>query len=215
MQEAGQFLSQIITGLMTTQSMNEADAKLATDPLNLSDTPCRPPTNLSQQSNYLVADCLAARTGALLTDTSGAADPSTENTAAGYRHNDPNPEDLSMPIFSSWITTAVFLTENHEEPRFMRRSLYAPAASMILPTAQARALPEHLLFKGNRNSNADYEAEKPHLDRIVELYEAHFQEVDPARRVIYAEINTEAQLAAEYAVPNEIDKPYNGMGAVD
>ena len=29
---------------------------------------------------------------------------------------------------------------------------------------------------------------------------------------IYAEINTEAQLAAEYAVPNEIDKLYNGMG---
>ena len=168
---------------------------------------------------WLTASLLLALGGCgeTSTDTSGAADPSTENTAAGYRRiNDPNPEDpLDAHIFELDNGLQVFLTENHEEPRFYAE-IAVRAGSKHDPadgTGLAHYL-EHLLFKGNRNlGTLDYEAEKPHLDRIVELYEAHFQEVDPARRAeIYAEINTEAQLAAEYAVPNEIDKLYNGMG---
>ena len=58
-----------------------------------------------------------------------------------------------------------------------------------------------------------YEAEKPYLDEIVNLYEEHFSETDDERRAeIYSEINRVAQIAAEYAVPNEIDKIYNSMG---
>ena len=168
---------------------------------------------------WLTASLLLALGGCgeTSTDTSGAADPSTENTAAGYRRiNDPNPEDpLDAHIFELDNGLQVFLTENHEEPRFYAE-IAVRAGSKHDPadgTGLAHYL-EHLLFKGNRNlGTLDYEAEKPHLDRIVELYEAHFQEIDPARRAeIYAEINTEAQLAAEYAVPNEIDKLYNGMG---
>ena len=158
---------------------------------------------------WLTASLLLALGGCgeTSTDTSGAADPSTENTAAGYRRiNDPNPEDpLDAHIFELDNGLQVFLTENHEEPRFYAE-IAVRAGSKHDPadgTGLAHYL-EHLLFKGNRNlGTLDYEAEKPHLDRIVELYEAHFQEVDPARRAeIYAEINTEAQLAAEYAVPN-------------
>ena len=167
---------------------------------------------------WLTAVLLLALAGCGETPTgsSGAA-PSTENTAAGYRRiNEPNPEDpLDAHIFELDNGLQVFLTENHEEPRFYAE--IAVRAGSKHDPADATGLAhylEHLLFKGNQNlGTLDYEAEKPHLDRIVELYEEHFQEVDPARRAeIYAEINTEAQLAAEYAVPNEIDKLYNGMG---
>ncbi|MEX2130254.1 MAG: insulinase family protein, partial [Pseudohongiellaceae bacterium] len=74
---------------------------------------------------------------------------------------------------------------------------------------------EHLLFKGNqRMGTLDYAAEQPYLDRVTELYEEHFNTVDETRRAeIYAEINRQAQLAAQWAIPNEIDKVYNSMGA--
>ena len=59
----------------------------------------------------------------------------------------------------------------------------------------------------------NYALEKPHLDRIRDLYEEHHDETDPASRAeIYAQINNQAQLAAQYSVPNEIDKLYNSMG---
>ena len=61
----------------------------------------------------------------------------------------------------------------------------------------------------------DYEKEKPHLDRITALYEQHFHETDPEKRkAIYEEINKEAQLAAQYEIPNEMDKLYKAMGEV-
>lgn len=142
----------------------------------------------------------------------------TETAASpGYqRVNESNPDDpLDAHIFELDNGLRVYLTENHEEPRFYAE-IAVRAGSKHDPadgTGLAHYL-EHLLFKGNQNlGTLDYEAEKPHLDRIVELYEEHFSETDTARRAeIYAEINSEAQLAAQFAVPNEIDKLYNSMG---
>ena len=52
------------------------------------------------------------------------------------------------------------------------------------------------------------------MDRITQLYEQHFEETTPEKRKeIYVQINTESQLAAQYAVPNELDKLYASMGA--
>ncbi len=144
-----------------------------------------------------------------------SATPSAQT--AGYRRiNTANPEDpLDAHIFELDNGLQVYLTENHEEPRFYAE-IAVRAGSKHDPadgTGLAHYL-EHLLFKGNQNlGTLNYEAEKPHLDRIVELYEEHHQETDDTRRAeIYAEINSEAQLASAYAVPNEIDKVYNSMG---
>ena len=149
--------------------------------------------------------------------TQVAATEPASATSVGYRRiNTPNPEDpLDAHIYELDNGLQVFLTENHEEPRFYAE--IAVRAGSKHDPADATGLAhylEHLLFKGNQNlGTLDYEAEKPHLDRIVELYEEHFQETDEARRAeIYAEINSEAQLASAYAVPNEIDKVYNSMG---
>lgn len=109
----------------------------------------------------------------------------------------------------------VYLTENHETPRFYAEvivragSKHDPAES----TGLAHYL-EHMLFKGTgRIGTLDYDREKPHLDRITELYEEHWKETDPEKRkAIYAKINAESQKAAQYAVPNEIDRLYKSMG---
>ena len=70
---------------------------------------------------------------------------------------------------------------------------------------------EHMLFKGSETlGTLDYESEKPHLDRIVELYEQHFAEPDADKRAeIYDAINAESQLAAEYAIATELHAPLN------
>ncbi len=143
----------------------------------------------------------------------------TESTPAapGYRRidlanvNDP----LDAQIFQLDNGLKVYLTENHEAPRFYAE--IAVRAGSKHDPADATGLAhylEHLLFKGNQHlGTLDYTAEKPYLDRIVELYEQHFNAGDAESRAqIYAEINSVAQQAAEFAVPNEIDKIYNAMG---
>ncbi|MDD9890326.1 MAG: insulinase family protein [Gammaproteobacteria bacterium] len=135
----------------------------------------------------------------------------------GYtRVNAFNEDDpLDAHIYELDNGLRVYLTENHEEPRFYAE-IAVRAGSKHDPadgTGLAHYL-EHLLFKGNRNlGTLDYAAEEPFLAEIVDLYEQHHDETDEARRAeIYSEINRVAQQAAEYAIPNEIDKLYNGMG---
>ena len=133
------------------------------------------------------------------------------------RVNEPNPDDpMAVHIYKLANGLTVYLTENHETPRFYAEiavragSKQDPAES----TGLAHYL-EHLLFKGTDElGTINYEAEKPHLDKISELYQEHFAATDPAERAaIYAQINAEAQRAAQYAVPNEMDNLYNAMGA--
>jgi len=147
-------------------------------------------------------------------DTSPAAAP--DNTPytliAPPDANDP----MATHIYELANGLTVYLSENREEPRFYAE--IAVRAGSKHDPADATGLAhylEHLLFKGTQQMGTlDYEAEKPHLERITELYESHFRETDPVRRdAIYAEINAESREAARYAVANEIDKIYNAMGA--
>ena len=128
----------------------------------------------------------------------------------------PAPDDpMGVSIFRLDNGLTVYLTENHETPRFYAEiavragSKHDPAES----TGLAHYL-EHMLFKGSTNlGTVDYEREKVHLDRITELYEEYFHEIDPdKRKSIYAEINAESQKAAVYAAPNEISRLYSSMG---
>lgn len=110
----------------------------------------------------------------------------------------------------------VYLTENHESPRFYAEiavragSKNDPAES----TGLAHYL-EHLLFKGTqRLGTLDFEKEQPHIEEMERLYDEHFNETDPdKRKAIYARINEASQRAAEYAVPNEMDRIYQAWGA--
>ncbi|GMW02151.1 MAG: zinc protease [Candidatus Hydrogenedentota bacterium] len=128
----------------------------------------------------------------------------------------PQPGDaMQVHIFELANGLRIYLTENHEEPRFYSE-IAVRAGSKHDPsetTGLAHYL-EHLLFKGTQKMGTlDYAAEKPHLDRIQALYEQHYTEADPEKRkAIYAEINSEAQKSAQFAVPNEMDKLYKAMG---
>ncbi|MCY3688719.1 MAG: insulinase family protein [Gammaproteobacteria bacterium] len=179
-------------------------------------------TVLSHSSRYLLFGlgllALAACGDPASAPESSATDTEAGAASLGYtRVNEPNPLDqMDTHIFRLDNGLLVYLTENHEEPRFYAE--IAVRAGSKHDPADATGLAhylEHLLFKGNRNlGSLDYEAEAPHLQRIVELYEEHFATEDPQQRAaIYAEINATAQEAAQYAVPNEIDKLYNSMGA--
>lgn len=132
------------------------------------------------------------------------------------RINEPNPDDrMDVHVYRLDNGLTVYLTENKETPRFYAEISVRAGSRHDPPDATGLAhYLEHLLFKGNRElGTLDYEAEKPYLDEITRLYEKHFAETDEdARKAIYAEINRVSQEAAQYAIPNEIDKIYKAMG---
>jgi predicted Zn-dependent peptidase len=136
---------------------------------------------------------------------------------AGYkRANKPNPHDpMDVHIYQLDNGLTVYLTENHEEPNFYAE-ISVRAGSKDDPaesTGLAHYL-EHLLFKGSqRMGTLDWEKEKPHIERIEALYEEHWKEKDSEKRQeIYARINEASQRAADYAIPNEIDRLYQTLG---
>ncbi|MBI2434719.1 MAG: insulinase family protein, partial [Candidatus Hydrogenedentes bacterium] len=109
----------------------------------------------------------------------------------------------------------VYLTENHESPRFYAE--IATRAGSKMDPAESTGLAhylEHLLFKGtSKMGTLDFAKEKEHLDKVSELYQIHFHETDPAKRAeLYEQINQESVQASVYAVPNEMDRLYQGMG---
>ena len=125
--------------------------------------------------------------------------------------NDP----MQVHIYELDNGLQVYLTANREEPRFYAE-IIVRAGSKHDPqnaTGIAHYL-EHMLFKGSRQlGTLDFKAEKEHLDHIEALYEEHFSETDPERRIaLYTQINEANQRAAQYAIPNELDRLYTAMG---
>src|ERR1051325_6605291 len=140
----------------------------------------------------------------------------TSTLGGPKRINQPNPKDpMAVQIYELDNGLTVYLTENHQTPRFEAQIAVRAGSKNDPPesTGLAHYL-EHMLFKGTtRMGTLDYQKENPHLDRILELYERHFHETDPdKRKAIYAEINQESQAAAPYEIPNEMDKLYKAMG---
>ncbi len=137
---------------------------------------------------------------------------------AGYKRvNKDNPKDgAKVHIYELDNGLTVYLSENHEKPEFYAEVVVRAGYKHDPPetTGLAHYL-EHLLFKGTeRMGTADWEKEKPHIDRIYGLYDERFKETDPAKRdSIYALINAESQLAAQYALPGELDRLLGSMGS--
>src|SRR3989475_4860223 len=166
------------------------------------------PKRQAMTSNRISSSCAAIALAILSTQRSARA---------GYKRiNPPNPKD-PMTAQSSQLDNGrkVYLTENRETPRFEAQIAVRAGSKNDPPesTGLAHYL-EHMVFKGTtRIGTLDYEKEQPHLGRILELYEQHFHETDAEKRkAIYAEINQESQAAAQYEIPNEMDKLYKAMG---
>ncbi|MEM7040294.1 MAG: insulinase family protein, partial [Bacteroidota bacterium] len=74
---------------------------------------------------------------------------------------------------------------------------------------------EHMLFKGTTTlGTTDYTKEKVYLDKIDALYEDLGKTTEPEKRkAIQKKINEEAVAAAEYAIPNELDRLLASIGS--
>jgi predicted Zn-dependent peptidase len=110
----------------------------------------------------------------------------------------------------------LMLSENHEEPRIETR--VAVRAGSAKDPAEATGLAhylEHMNFKGTSHlGTLDWEKEKPHQERIQQLYDELFGTKDEAKRAeLYAAIDRENQEACKYVVASELDSLYDGLGA--
>jgi predicted Zn-dependent peptidase len=76
---------------------------------------------------------------------------------------------------------------------------------------------EHMLFKGTQNlGTIDWEKEKPHIDKIFELYdELGKAKSEVERALIQSRINEESLKASEYAIPNELSNLINALGGTN
>lgn len=109
----------------------------------------------------------------------------------------------------------VILYENHAQPTVFG-SVVVRAGSKDDPT-DATGLAhymEHVMFKGTQELGTfDWKAEKPHYDKIIELYEQLRSVSDEAQKTeINKEINEESLKAGKYAIPNEFSNLVQAMG---
>tara|TARA_Y100000588_G_scaffold394872_1_gene517964 strand:- start:3420 stop:6437 length:3018 start_codon:yes stop_codon:yes gene_type:complete len=128
----------------------------------------------------------------------------------------PLPNDpMAVHIYRLDNGLTVYLSENHEEPKFFAEISVrvGGAHDPETNTGLAHYL-EHLLFKGNtRLGTLDWGKEKVHIDKINELYEKRFHETDSEKReALFREIVEESAKASEYAIPNELDRIAKQLG---
>ncbi|MCM8534984.1 MAG: insulinase family protein [Lentisphaeraceae bacterium] len=109
----------------------------------------------------------------------------------------------------------VYLTENHDKPVFYSEIVVRAGSTSDPATSTGIAhYLEHMLFKGtDRFGTADFQKEKPLLDKITALYEDYRKTSDDeGRKEIMKEISKLSAKAATYAIPNEFDRMYQQLG---
>lgn len=110
----------------------------------------------------------------------------------------------------------VILWEDHDQPD-VEGYIAVRAGSIDEPqeyTGLAHYL-EHMLFKGTDRIGAiDWEAEKPHYENIIRLYDEYSDATDPkVRAELATKINEESMEAAKYATCEDFFILLDGIGA--
>ncbi|GAB4208721.1 MAG: insulinase family protein [Bacteroidia bacterium] len=110
----------------------------------------------------------------------------------------------------------VYLSPYHAQPKIF--TMIAVKAGSKYDPADATGLAhylEHMLFKGtDKYGTKNYEAEKPYLDQIENLFETYRQTKDEnQRKKIYHQIDNISLIASKYAIANEYDKMATAIGA--
>jgi predicted Zn-dependent peptidase len=149
-----------------------------------------------------------------------ASGPSEKPAPAAKRAADPfapavpgDPMGVIVKKLPNGFT--VMVCENHEEPR--AECWITTRAGSAKDPADATGLAhylEHMNFKGTTHlGTVDWEKEKPHLDRITQLYDELFDTKDEAKRAeLYKAIDAENVAASAFEVASEIDNLYQSMG---
>lgn len=126
--------------------------------------------------------------------------------------NDPT----QLRVYTLQNGLKLYLSVNKDEPR-IQTYIAVKAGSTYDPsetTGLAHYL-EHLMFKGSSHyGTIDWEKEKVLIKEISDLYEKHRSTNNAdEKKVIYAQIDSVSQIAAQYAVANEYDKMVASIGA--
>lgn len=124
-------------------------------------------------------------------------------------------DPMNTQIYTLDNGLKVYLSVNKEAPRIQA---YIPVrVGGKNDPAETTGLShyfEHLMFKGTTHfGTQNYEAEKPMLDQIRDLYEVYRTKTDPEeRRAIYHQIDSISYEASKIAIPNEYDKLMAAIG---
>ncbi|MDR3226073.1 MAG: insulinase family protein [Prevotellaceae bacterium] len=136
------------------------------------------------------------------------------NTKKDYEtvKNDP----IKARIYTLDNGLKVYMAVNKEQPRI--QTYIAVRAGGKNDPAETTGLAhyfEHLMFKGTTNfGTTNYEAEKPLLDEIENLFEIYRKTTNDAeRKAIYNKIDSISNEASKIAIPNEYDKLMSAIGA--
>ena len=110
----------------------------------------------------------------------------------------------------------VYMSVSDEEPRI--QTYIAVRVGGKNDPAETTGLAhyfEHLMFKGSEKfGTQNYEAEKPLLDEIEQLFEVYRKTDDEAeRKALYKRIDSISYEASKLAIPNEYDKLMASIGA--
>ena len=109
----------------------------------------------------------------------------------------------------------VILNEDHSKPEVFGVVMVKAGGKNDPANATGMAhYMEHMLFKGTQKlGTTDWEKEKPHIEKIFELYDVLGKTTDEVKRKeIQTQINEESLKAAEFAIPNEMSNLINEMG---
>ncbi len=109
----------------------------------------------------------------------------------------------------------VILNEDHSEPKVFGVVITKAGGKNDPKDATGMAhYQEHMLFKGTQDlGTTNWEKEKPHIDKIFELYDLLGKTKNIEERAkIQQQINDESLKANEYVIPNELSNIIKGIG---
>lgn len=112
----------------------------------------------------------------------------------------------------------VVLNEDHSKKEVFGLVLCKAGAKNDADGATGMAhYQEHMLFKGTTAlGTSDWEKEKPHIDRIIELYDQLGETTnDSVRLSIQKQINKESIAAGKYSILNETSNLINRIGGTN
>ncbi len=112
----------------------------------------------------------------------------------------------------------VYLCEDHLTPEVFGGIIVRAGSKDDPKDATGMAhYQEHMLFKGTQElGTIDWNKEKPHIDKIFELYDKLGATQDEEKRKeIQKQINQESLEAAKYAIPNELSNLIKSMGGTN
>ena len=126
--------------------------------------------------------------------------------------NDP----MNTKLYTMPNGMKVYMSVNKEEPRIQANiAVRVGGKNDPAETTGLAHYFEHLMFKGTPDfGTLNYEAEKPLLDEIEQLFEIRRKTTDEAERAaLYHRIDSISYEASKYAIPNEYDKLMSAIGA--